>query len=230
MSWNPTRLEKKNAQRIVPPNAGTRHSDIVKKYGGSSLVPAGSNKIQTKFGYHIPLFSCDNFNARIEIMYQSSSTGFGFNPTGDRTLLIRRGTLWVLIENDKGFKESIKLPEGNSFHAPKGTKYGLATSGVDGVELYVCETPGYDKDWAVIDEPVIGEIPASAMEESQSIVATPTVRKIQDPVTVAQAKEMAEAVQARRRTPKPQDTSPINANSTNSNGVNLRPSGPPREE
>lgn len=228
MSYNPTRLENKNRQRPTPGlEDGTRHSHIVKKYGGASLIPNAANKIKTQLGYQVPLFASADFVTRHEVMHQASNTGLGYSETGDRTILVRRGTLFVAFENESGVRESVKLPNGNCFHAPRGMKYGLATSGVDGVELYITESVDYEKGWKALEAVTIGQ-GHDDIQDEVSVIAAP-VRRQANPVTVAQAQEMATASATHRR--QPRATGPVaGASSTNAVGVNLRPSGPPVEE
>ena len=227
MSFNPTRLEpNKNFRQSSPPlGAGTTHSAILKKHGGSSYVPAGEKK-QSVHGYSIALFSNDLFTTRFDVIHSKNNTGLGVNPKGDKTFLVVKGTVYVAVDLD-GSRDIVKIPAGNCFHAPRGTIYSIGTSGTDGAELHVVETLDYAKTWEQLEAPTVGDtVDYSAIQLPNTLV-----RSGPDPKTVAQANEMAIQADIRRRAPlkKSGTGASVNANSTNVIGANPRPGGIPTE-
>jgi mannose-6-phosphate isomerase-like protein (cupin superfamily) len=227
MSFNPTRLEpNKQMHRpsSPPPGAGITHSDIMKKHGGASYAPAG-NKKQNAHGYSVDLFSTEAFCTRFDVIHSKNNIGLGVNPDGDRTFVVLKGTAYVTTEVN-GVRDVLKIMAGNCFHAPRNTIHSIGTSGTDGVELHMVETPDYAKTWKQIDAATIGE-PVD-FSDVHSMV-TPSVRRGPDPRTVAQAQDMAAAADLRRRTPKKQSGGgvPVSANSANVIGANPRPGGIP---
>ena len=230
MSFNPTRLAPNKSMHrpySPPPGAGMTHSDILKKHGGSSYVPAGEKK-QSAHGYSINLFSNDVFVTRFDVIHSKNNIGLGVNPDGDRTFLVVKGTVFVTLDVG-GVQDVVRIPAGNCFHAPRNTVYSIGTSGTDGAELHVVETVDYAKTWKQLEAPTIGT-PVD-FSDVQS-VPFQTSRRGADPRTVAQAQDMANQADVRRRTPvkKSGGSAPANANSPNVIGANPRPGGIPTED
>lgn len=236
MSYNPTRFEQnKNLRPQSPPlGSGTSHSAIMKKYSGTSYVPAGEKK-QTPYGYSIDLFSNDLFCTRFDVIYQKNNLGLGVNAKGDKTFLVVKGTAYVVVEvggskDVQGTQEILKISTGNCFHAPRNTVYSIGTSGTDGVELHVVETLDYAKTWKQLETPTVGIGEGVGFTDSISFQPQVVKRSGQDPRTVQQALEIAAQADQRRRTPKKASVQPSSANSSNVIGANPRPSGIPSEE
>lgn len=229
MSHNPARLEQPHHRHRQPElTDGIRHSDIMKRHGGGAGMPSMAMREKTRHGVGVTLFE-GAFVVRHEVMFSGNSIGFGVHETGDRLVRVQKGSMFVIVEDD-GERKIRPLSEGGYFQAARGLRYGFATSGVDGVELLIVETPDYDKGWTQLEEPTVGTATMPMAAPAAEVMGSTRARDL-DAATHAQAEEMA-AQQGRRRTPSASTAAAAqpNANSTNSIGVNPRPSGPPREE
>lgn len=226
MSYNPSRVDSnKNFQRhSPPPGSGLAHSDIVRKNQAPSFMPVGS-RVVTQHGYMIPIFECESFKTRYEVFYSRNATGTGVNPSGDRTIMVLRGSIYADVELENGVFETVKLQEGHSLNVPRGKKHALATSGVDNAELFITETVDYEKTWEQISPPTIGN--EIVLPELQMQSAPTVVRRGNNPVTMQQAEDIKEqAITRRQRASVGSTTAPAgNANSANTIGVSPRPGG-----
>lgn len=233
MSYNPTRVNSNRAavqrqQRFQPPpGAGISRSAIMARQG-QYRVPAG-DKIPTHTGHTVKLFD-GAFITRFETMDARCTSGVQVNPEGDRSILMLRGALFVTVKDAEGPK-SLKVIDGQHINIPRGVEFELATSGDFGADFHVTETADFDKTLQKLTPPIIGTAPPIT---DQSLQSSPTVvRRGVDPVTMAQAQDLAEASQERRRRRAAARTNgefASNANSSSVIGVSPMPGGPPVEE
>src|SRR5690606_14244261 len=100
MSYNPARAKNfyKNAnrRRKQDPHAGTKHSDIMRRQGFGSALPAG-NRVATPRGMAATLFDGPNWTARIETIAAGNNLGYGVNHEADRLYSVLSGVLYVIV-------------------------------------------------------------------------------------------------------------------------------------
>lgn len=223
--YNPARAEGKlhTRRRVYDPHAGLKHSDIVRKAGVGTSAPELAKREKTNHGYSANVFSGFKFVVRHEVVYAGNSIGFGVNNKGDRVFFVRLGVLFATVELPDGSRTVFPVTQGTCFRAPKGTKYGYATSGTSDLEMDVIETPNYSDSWEVIGE-------ATTRMTVEPVLAAPDVTLPTRRKLASKAKDQAismavEQQQLRRRQTKGIAKS-FNPNSGTQVGVNLKPMGP----
>lgn len=226
MSFNPTRLQQTQNQRVrtPPPNTGRTHAQIMARHN-ASREPIGP-RTKTPYGFYELAFGSDAFEVRRETMHAGSSIGYGCNETGDRVVVVERGILFAFLSDEEGNVTNMRLTPGAVLQAPRGRKHGYATSGDDGVEILVIETSGYAAGWEQLQAAT--ETARAAPATSAPMPVRPRDRAL-DEVTQAQAQQEGEVRSRRRAKSADGPSREINANSTNVIGVNPRPTGIPSE-
>lgn len=223
MSFNPTRLQQNQNQRVrtPPPNTGRTHAQIMARHNASTRESIGP-RTKTPYGFYELAFGSDAFEVRRETMHAGSSIGFGINETCDRVVVVERGILFAFVPDADGNVSTLRLTPGAVLQAPRGRKHGYATSGDDGVELLVVEPAGYAEGWKQLQPST--ETARAAPMTSAPLPVQPRNRAL-DEVTKTQAQDEG-ATRSRRRA-KSVDGQPteLNANSTSVIGVNPRPGG-----
>lgn len=247
MSYNPTRQAgKKNhrkRQRNYNPHAGVKHSDIMRRRGVGRHATT-SERINTRHGYTSDVFSCEGFSQRYACLYAGNSTGIGFSESGDRTVRVMSGTLYVtfltkeqIIDDEgnstvKDNREIQTVQEGQTVNFPAGTKYALASSGTADVELLVTETTGYGNDWQELEDAAV-TTPESITVVPPRQADTPRRRPREESKAYQQAQHMGGKrgkAQAAARAETVRRSNNDNVNSSTFVGVNPRPSGPPTDD
>jgi hypothetical protein len=225
--YNPHRAEVEQARgrrENMDVNAGIRHSEIVKREGVARGVPTDAKRTNTAHGLAYELFDCQAFQVRHEVLYAKNSTGVGINDEGDRVVIVQRGVLFATVEDEKGNLVYRQLQVGGVLQAKRSTRYALASSGVDSVELLVIETPDYDKTWKVLGDPVVTEGAENQLASATSLVTAVAPRNA---ALDAKTREQAAAASGQ---PVRVATKKAAGGPDTVLGVNPRPSGPPVEE
>lgn len=224
MSYNPVRHANFNTQnqkkQYVPkPGDGIRHSDIMRKAGVGVTLATTSARKPTAFGYHSEVFNGKDFNVRFEVLFPGNKTAYGANEKAERHIRVIRGSVYVTHEFGESEKAVTHLKVGGAFSAPRGTKYALATSGSEEVELLIVESPNYEKHWKQLEEPVLrGNGGVVEIPEAPVFTRNKDDSKEKE-YALAQAQERNKRVPAKTEGRKVSDASATP-------GVNLRPGGP----
>jgi len=224
MSHNPTRATRNiNRQRKMNPHAGVKHSDIMKRRGASHSLPSVSDREKFEHGFTAEIFSAKSFVQKVMYFYAGNFTGIGVNKTKDRTIRVINGTLYVtFLDNDGGYDVQ-KYTSGTSINLPRGTKYGLSSSGTSDVELLVTESTNYRKGWERLEKgPIIN------VDEKSQLSPTQEVQSTRRPRSESKAYQQAQKLSGQRTQILAQAGSKAasaqgNVNSGNEIGVNLRP-------
>lgn len=231
MSYNPSihdpslNRQKAATRHNLSPNAGLKHSDIVKATASSSIANNAS-RVKTTTGFNLPLANSPDFTVRQEHIAGGNNTGLKLNKKGDLHILVQHGTLFVNIKNGENI-ETTRLLAGQSLYLGRGTVYGIATLANEYAEVLIVESVNYGKTLQVVGPPeaVNDKVVEAARALDQAA-------RIDNSKTMAQAKEIA-ALRSRRDSGalrrETNATGAVTANSSNVIGVNPKPFIPSEE-
>lgn len=242
MSYNPTRAagrNKRRKNRTHNPHAGVKHSDIIKRRGVGFDAPT-AERTDTRHGFSSEAFSCDSFTQRYSCIFAGNNTGIGYTDSGDRSVRVQAGTLYVTIlnkvkETDEDGKVEVKdvadiqsFTTGHVVNLRAGTRYSLAASGTTNVELIITESAGYNDNWKELEEATVG-VPQDVAFVPPAVAAPRRERgqskAYQQAQQIGKQKGKVTAAAEGRRSSVTQ-----NVNSSAVVGVNPRPSGPPKDD
>jgi hypothetical protein len=219
MSYNPVRaLPHVVARRQPSLTDGVKHSDILKRKG--IYVAANAIPEKTAFGVHYKVFEGKKLLVRNEVMSPSNHTGMGSNAKGERYIILLSGTLYAIIE-EKGEQTTRKLSTGMNAGFTPGTKYALATDGINDAEFTVIETTGYAKGWKRTTDQV-----SKPGEITVSTAGTKNIPVLQRDSSIEKRNAERFAADRKRResTSAPKGSHNMGSGSV-SFGTNLRPVG-----
>lgn len=241
MSYNPSRTSgnRRRKERARNPHAGVKHSDIIRRRGVGFDAPT-ANREDTRHGFSSEAFSCDTFTQRYSCIFAGNNTGVGYTDSGDRSVRVVAGTLFVTIINkvkstDENGSTSVKdvadiqsFTAGHVVNLRAGTKYSLASTGTTNVELIITESAGYNDNWKELEDATVGTPKAVTFVPPST--ATPRRPRGQSKAHLqarqigGQKGNVASAAESRRK------SVANNINSSTVAGVNPRPSGPPTDD
>lgn len=224
MSYNPTRALKDSQSkkvRATNPHAGTKHSQIIRKagLGASSFSTLASKK--TTYGFSTPILESKDFTVKVEIIGPGNNLGLGVNEKGDRFIKVLKNKLFIQREVEGELVVEMINPD-HIFVAKQGTKYSLATSGLDSVELLIVESSNYQKNWKQLENPE--NKPFNFDIEALSTAVIPTRDRDNSKARIYGEQELAKRNSRARDQQKPKRRADIDSVTTV--GTNLRPIGP----
>ena len=218
MSHNPMRGQKNanRRRRQVDPFSGVKHSDIMKRRGGGSVIHADvRSRITTDNGWRVEVFKSDDFEVYLEYICAKNSTGIFKNEDQERVIRVLSGS--VFISHSGQFTH---LLTGHSFVCKRNEEYELATEATSDAELIICQGPGYDQNMEIVR-------PADQANATPANPEPPIPTQITQRRGNSKAMAQAEEIQASRvsakRTPVKKKRAPL-ANQVET-GVNPRPVG-----
>jgi len=243
MSFNPVRASnfyKRNRTSACAqdPHAGTKHSDIMRRQGLGLTVPL-TDRVTTATGIASTLMQTERFVVRSEVIGAGNNLGLGANPTQDRLIICRAGSLFVQLMDD-GSSTYHRLQSGAHLRLLKGTTYRICATGTEDAEVLFIEDPGYAQNFVFIEVPETRGLgnsvltamtpdtrPPEGQRRADQSVAKAVVRTRRRPTRTAAA--ATPASQAGTRTVTGATVVGRNAasnpNSANVIGVNPRPMG-----
>jgi len=189
-------MRGKNARRrrkIDPRRDGVKHSDIMKRRGGGSVIQADvRTRITTDTGWRVEVFKSDDFEVYLEYICAKSSTGVFKNEDQERVIRVMSGSIYV--SSDGQFTH---LLTGHSFVCQRNKEYELATEATTDAELMICQGSGYDQNMEVVTpSDQVNTIPANP----PATIPTQITSRRSDSKAMAQATEI-EQTRAAKRTP-----------------------------
>jgi hypothetical protein len=223
MPYNPHRSKQlvRQRQRTEAIGAGIKHSEILKRRKIGKTAPV-ANQLNTPHGFRKEVFECKTFSQVFECLYAGNNTGFGVNFSGDKTIKVERGTVYVSTATvDKNTHEQTnkniqKIGEGAFINLPRGTAYSLATTGNIDVELLITETAGYSKKWIMLDASNI----VQHIDEEATVIQPESTKTHRAGRESTKAKEYAETLAAKRN----RKARAVNPSQAPQNGQTVTPS------
>lgn len=227
LSYNPVRAQNfnktKRPKSDIDVNAGTKHSDIVKRdrIGNSLLI---NSKVYTKHGVSAELFN-GKFVVRAEVLGAGNSLGTLINEDKDRVVLVKEGILWVTV--GESTQVPTRLTDGAYFVAYKGIKYSLSSDGKSNVELVFIEEPDYASSVTVLSEGCVRIMDTSVIENNTEDISIKARRA--DSSLAKEASVALASTRTQRRQKRPNfevaTTLTASANSAEYIGVSPKPLG-----
>lgn len=232
MVYNPARMRNGKKRRPQTTTGGLTHKELVKRRRTNSVV-AATKRENDVHGYRAQIFHCETFRQYYQCIYAKNNTGLGVSASGDKTLRVMQGTIFVTTgkvdKEDNVSDQNIEIHrEGDFVNLPRGTVYSLATGSDIEVELLVTETNNYDETWKPLGDISVSETNPIFLTSSKKFIKNKTTEPRTD--KSINASQKIAAAKRRHRTSRRTNSQADNANSSTVIGVNPRPPAPPTDD